>query len=132
ITGTSQVMAQHNHAEGDHSGHKHAKQEEKASKPAKEKHKATKEFQQQLTNVFDANVLLKDAFVETDAVKVRAQAEAVRNEIAKVDKKQVQGKANAEWVKLEKELNKHIKAIASSNNIEEQRKHYAPFNDALY
>jgi hypothetical protein len=128
LTGSNEVMAQ----QGSHSGHGHTQQGAADQGAKVEKHQASADFQKQLTQVFEANNALKTAFVESDAEAVKAQAQAVQKALASVDKKQVHGKANAAWAQQEQELSKHLSAIAGSNAIEEQRKHYAPFSQALY
>lgn len=123
---------QHNHQ--DHSGHEHAQHGQAVAAQAGSiaSHKVNPAFQTQISSLFNASLELKDAFVDSDAAKVKSQAEVVKKALAKVDMKQVQGQAHQDWMKYQKELDKHISAIAKSNSLEEQRKYYAPFNEALY
>jgi hypothetical protein len=95
-------------------------------------HPASETFRKQLTALFTANTALKEAFVASDAARVQAQANATRNALSNVDMKQVQGAAHTDWMNYQAELDKHITAIARSTSLEEQRKHYQPFSQALY
>src|SRR5262245_36322111 len=55
-------------------------------------------FQQQLAGVFKAYVALKDAFVSSDAKKVKTEAENTQKALAAADMKLLTGAAHNDWM----------------------------------
>lgn len=89
-------------------------------------------FSSQLTAVYDEYIKMKDAFVESDPVKVSAEAKKVETAIAAVDMELLKGDAHMAWMKQLTVLNDAIKTIESENNIEEQRVSFSQFNLAFH
>jgi hypothetical protein len=89
-------------------------------------------FQQQLAAVFTAYVELKDAFVATDAAKVKAEAKETLNALAKVDMKLLTGAAHNDWMNYLSPLESSLKEIEASSDIEAQRKSFSTVSDNLY
>jgi hypothetical protein len=89
-------------------------------------------FQKQLANVFTAYVELKDAFVESDAKKVQREARDVQDALKKVDMQLVTGVAHKDWMTYRKGMEEALEKIVSSNDIEEQRKHFSTVSGNLY
>ncbi len=89
-------------------------------------------FVSQLNNLYDRYIELKNAFVSSDAEKVRKASATVEEALRKVDPVLASGNANSVWVELNKNLEMHIKAISSSNMIEKQRIGFSGLSDNLY
>jgi len=101
-----------------------------AGKPAKIN--LSMDFTMQLNKVFDQYIVLKDALVLTDAVKTKQAAQKVQQALAKVDMKLLKGDAHVQWMEILGNLDKQIKLIVSSGNIEDQRKAFSGFSDQFY
>jgi Cu(I)/Ag(I) efflux system membrane fusion protein len=114
-------------AQNDHTGHRdHAKKEnvtKQASNPV---------FEKQLAKVYDASMELKDAFVSSDASKVKSMATKVKNALGQTDMKLLKGQAHTDWMTYLKSLNTHLDKIQASTSIADQRSHFALYNEALY
>jgi hypothetical protein len=89
-------------------------------------------FQKQLASVFTAYVILKDAFVATDATKVKAAAAETQKSIAGVDMKLLKGDAHHNWMNYLGTIQKSLTDIQGSSDIETQRKTFSALSDALY
>lgn len=94
--------------------------------------KVNPEFQKQLENVFNANLKLNDAFVASDAFKVKAAVIPVKEAISKVDAKMLKDKTQADWSTYSKELHQSLTKIENAENIKEQRQHFSAYNETLY
>jgi len=97
-----------------------------------EKMNVSMEFIMQLTSVYDQYLALKNAFVQSDEMKVEQAAQKVEQTLAKVDMKLLTGDVMEQWMELLPNLNNQIKLIASSDVLEEQRKTFSVFNDLFY
>ncbi len=122
------VMTGHNHGAADMS---EGEEQEEASLPSGDV-ETDPEFTAQLTEVYNAYLLMKDAFVATDAEKVKEEAEKVRGKLDRVDMSLLQGDAHMLWMYHLEILNDNIDLIAGSGNIEEQRAAFIDFNRAFY
>jgi hypothetical protein len=89
-------------------------------------------FQQQLAAVFTAYVELKDAFVATDAAKVKTEAKETLDALAKVDMKLLTGAAHNDWMNYLSPLESSLKEIEASSDIEAQRKSFSTVSNNLY
>jgi hypothetical protein len=89
-------------------------------------------FQQQLAAVFSAYVKMKDAFVATDAAKVKTEAKQTIDALAKVDMKLLTGAAHNDWMNYLSPLTSSLKEIEASSDIEAQRKSFSTVSDNLY
>jgi hypothetical protein len=89
-------------------------------------------FQQQLGDVFTSYVQLKDAFVASDANKVKEQAAGTNETLAKVDMKLLTGAAHTDWMAYLSPMQIALKEIQGSNDIEVQRIAFSSLSDNLY
>jgi transcriptional regulator with PAS, ATPase and Fis domain len=89
-------------------------------------------FRKQVTEVFDAYVKLKDAFVSSDADKVKKQSNQTLEALTKVDMKLVSGAAHSDWMNYNGEMSNTLKSISSSSDIEQQRTEFSKLSDTLY
>lgn len=89
-------------------------------------------FQQQLAGVFKAYVSLKDAFVSSDATKVKAEAEKTQKALASADMKLLSGAAHTDWMAYLGNMESALKEITSASDIEAQRKGFSSLSDGFY
>ena len=90
------------------------------------------EFKKQLQSVYDSYILMKDAFVASDANEVSRNASKVKSDLANVDMGLLEGDTHMEWMNHLKKLNTDIDQIANSTDIEKQRISFAEFNNTFY
>ena len=115
------------------SGNKSMNKKEQASNATASKSDGTDPaFKAQLTKVYENYVNMKNAFVASDAQKVRQEAQKVENALQSVDMELLKGDAHMAWMNQLKTLNPEIKAIAGSSDIAAQRLAFSKFNDAFY
>ena len=114
-------------AQDDHSGHGDHAKKESVSKQA-----ANPAFEKQLAKVYEASLQLKDAFISSDPAKVKSATLKVKGAVAQTDMKLLKGQAHTDWMNYQKSLNTHLDKIGSVSAIDEQRKHFAAYNEALY
>ncbi|MCF8222664.1 MAG: efflux RND transporter periplasmic adaptor subunit [Bacteroidales bacterium] len=89
-------------------------------------------FRDQLTAFYDAYVSMKDALVETDAGKVKSRSRDVINALEDVDMALLAGDAHMQWMDQLEELEKTIREIIDSDDIEKQRKAFLELNNTFY
>lgn len=89
-------------------------------------------FQQQLAGVFKAYVALKDAFVASDAAKVKSEAESTQKALAATDMKLLTGAAHNDWMAYLGTMESTLKEIQSATDIEVQRKSFSALSDSFY
>jgi Protein of unknown function (DUF3347) len=89
-------------------------------------------FQQQLGNVFTAYIGLKEAFVSSDAEKVKSEANATSQAVTKVNMKLLSGAAHNDWMAYLAPIESSLKEIAGTSDIEVQRKEFSTLSDNLY
>lgn len=92
----------------------------------------SKDFQQQLGGVFTSYVEMKEAFVSSDAEKVKTQATGTSEAVAKVDMKLLSGPAHNDWMTYLAPIEKALKEIQTSSDIGAQRKAFSVLSDNLY
>jgi Cu(I)/Ag(I) efflux system membrane fusion protein len=90
------------------------------------------EFQKQLSGVFAAYVSMKDAFVASDAAKVKTEATATLDALSKTDMKLLSGAAHNDWMNYLGNLEGSLRLIESSSDIEEQRQNFSMLSGNLY
>lgn len=113
-------------------GHNHGEMEMgQANKPV-EKFEVDKKFQSQLTEVYNKYLLMKDAFITSDAHAVMKAAPAVVEAIKNVDMGLLKGDAHMVWMEYLDVLDKSSKSISKLMDIEKQRTEFAKFNLAFY
>lgn len=89
-------------------------------------------FQQQLGKVFTSYVSLKEAFISSDAEKVKAEASGTSHTVDKVDMKLLTGAAHNDWMTYLTPMQNSLKEIQASADIEVQRKAFSTLSDNLY
>jgi hypothetical protein len=89
-------------------------------------------FQEQLAVVFTSYVELKDAFVSSDAAKVKTEANETNQALAKVDMKLLSGAAHNDWMNYLSPIRESLAEITASEDIEAQRKSFSTLTDNLY
>lgn len=90
------------------------------------------QFTEQLTSVYKAYLDMKNAFVETDAEKVSAEAKEVVAALENVNMGLLENDPHMAWMDQLDKLNENIKTISNSSDIAEQRKAFTRFNLAFY
>ncbi|MBK8293054.1 MAG: DUF3347 domain-containing protein [Flammeovirgaceae bacterium] len=105
---------------------------EEASAVAAPQFVVDEQFQKQLGAVFASYVSLKEAFVATDAVKVKVEAEKVGQALKKVDMTLITDAAHNDWMTYQQNLTKAIQDIQSQSEIEAQRSAFKNLSDELY
>jgi Cu(I)/Ag(I) efflux system membrane fusion protein len=89
-------------------------------------------FQNQLATVFTSYVGLKDAFVASDASKVKDEAKQTDVALTKVDMKLLSGAAHNDWMNYYAPIQSALKEIQEGADIEAQRKAFRTLSDNLY
>ncbi|QHI36560.1 Cation efflux system protein CusB [Kordia antarctica] len=115
-----------------HEGHLGMQDGDSGNKTDKTNHSEMKErivvsnkFQNQLKQVFDDYILLKDALVNDNNNEAQIAAKKIGQNLAKVDMKLLSNeKAHNHWMTIEKELKTAASAIENSSEIATQRGHF--------
>lgn len=130
-----------NKKEDDHTGHEdhagkdtteHASGSTAAAEAAEPQFQVDASFQNQLASVFTSYVELKDAFVASDAGKVKDEAKQTDEALAKVDMKLLSGAAHNDWMNYLSPIQSSLKEIQAAADIEAQRKAFSNLSDNLY
>ncbi len=87
---------------------------------------------EQFNSLFDQYIVLKNAFVQSDAKKVQQAARHVQQFLAQTEMKSLKGDALTQWLDISRKLNNQIRQIASSSVLEEQRILFSDFNLLYY
>jgi hypothetical protein len=119
----------------DHEGHdknEHATNAEAVAEASGPQFQVDSKFQEQLAAVFTAYVELKDAFVSSDAAKVKAEATETKQALSKVDMKLLSGAAHNDWMSYVAPIETSLKEIEASTDIEVQRKAFSTLSDNMY
>jgi Cu(I)/Ag(I) efflux system membrane fusion protein len=92
----------------------------------------SKEFQQQLNEVINEYIALKDAFVKEESSNIISQSEKIGGLLSKVDMKLLEDKeAQTFWMSLEKQLRVAVSSILKTTAIKEQRNHFKQVSASL-
>jgi Cu(I)/Ag(I) efflux system membrane fusion protein len=75
---------------------------------------------------------MKDAFVTSDALKVKTSAKEVKRNLEKVSMKMLKGDAHMQWMEQLSTLQKTISSISWLSDIRSQRNEFIRFNSAFY
>lgn len=119
-------------------GHKHDDKTEHASgssataEAAEPQFQVDAAFQNQLGNVFSSYVSLKDAFVSSEAGKIKAEAARTQQALGNVDMKKLSGTAHNDWMNYTGGIESSLIEILASQDIEAQRKAFSSLSDNLY
>lgn len=90
-----------------------------------------KEFKQQLNDLANEYIQLKDAFVATDAATAATAAEKLISRLDQIKGDVLEGRAKAYWLEKFSSLKAHSKKIAMSNDVEIQRKQFGFLSNLL-
>lgn len=90
------------------------------------------DFTMKLNTVFDKYIIMKNAFVDSDVTKVRRAARNLQQAISGIDKKLLTGNARVRWMDISEKMDKQVRLIVSSGEIEEQRNAFSDFSDTFY
>ena len=88
-------------------------------------------FRRQLMNVVDRYLPLKDALVATDAGQAAAAADQLMAALEQVDMSLLKGEAHHYWMDQQRALKAHGEELRQSTTIEEQRRQFSFFTNAL-
>lgn len=91
-----------------------------------------KSFQDQVARTFASYIKVKDAFVASDAAKVKVEAGVMKEIIKAMDTKMLTGPALNDWTNYEGNLNMALAEIMGSDDIEVQRTAFSALSDNLY
>jgi len=86
----------------------------------------------QLNTVFDRYITLKNSLVKSDIKEAAKTANEVQNALSKVDMKLLTDDSHMKWMDISGNLDKQIKLIAASGEIEEQRMAFSNFSNQFY
>jgi Cu(I)/Ag(I) efflux system membrane fusion protein len=89
-------------------------------------------FQQQLANVFNAYLSVKEAFVSSDAAKVTGEADATLKSLSNVDMSLLTGAAHNDWMNYMDGMETSLETMKSSSDLEMQREAFSDLSDNLY
>lgn len=118
--------------EHDHAAMEHASGSTAAAEATEPQFTVDANFQKQLAGVFTAYVSLKDAFVSSDATKVKAEVSLAQAALGKVDMKLLTDAAHNDWMHYQSGLVSSLKAIQASDDIEVQREAFSDLTLNLY
>lgn len=90
------------------------------------------EFKDQLTKVYTSYLLMKDAFVDSDAKRVSNESVKVSNHLELVDMGLLEGEDHVEWMRQLKSLKESLNSIQKESDISIQREMFAMFNESYY
>lgn len=89
------------------------------------------EFKQQLAQVSEAYLVLKDAFVATDSEQAKTAAGHVLDALSNTDMSLLKGDAHVYWMEQLEAMQAHAEKITSLTDVEEQRKQFDFLSEAL-
>lgn len=115
----------------DHSGHDMKMSMDHESGSVKQ-FDVSAEFQKQLNTVYQANLALSEAFVASDVSATKEKAEAMLEQLNKVDMSLVKGAAHMDWMKYSKAVSEGLNKILASSDLEAQRKSFSFVNENMY
>lgn len=106
-----------NHQEMDHSAHNQTKKQDN---------------QNQLSMVYDAYFMLKDAFVATNQAEVNKQTLFFNKSISLVEMGKLSHETHMVWMEVLKDLEAVSKQISQEKSIEKQRELFAKLTQPMY
>jgi len=123
----SSFAQHHDHAgmDMDHSGRMKMDQ-------ATTSHEVDVAFQKQLGQVYQASLILKNSFIKSSSYQVINAANEAENKLNEVNMHLLKGDAHMEWMKDLEVLESNLEAMKSAEDIAQQRKYFAAFNQGLY
>jgi Cu(I)/Ag(I) efflux system membrane fusion protein len=91
-----------------------------------------KKFIQQLTEVYRANLDVKDALVDSDMEKAKKEAKEVLDKLGAIDHQLLKGEAHGIWMANLREIAHLLSKIQNAGSLDEERENFALLNKALY
>lgn len=117
----------------EHEGHEaSAPADTEAPAATSAQHASEAGFKEQLSAVFNSYASLKDAFVASDAAKVKQEATVTLGALEKVDMKLVSGAAHHDWMTYSEGMQKSLKEISESSDLNAQRTAFSNLSNELY
>ena len=116
----------------DHDKSEHASGSTAAEEASEPQFQVDQTFQNQLAAVFTSYIELKEAFVSSDASKVKTEAAETKQALSQVDMKLLSGAAHNDWMNYLSPLESSLNEINGSSDIESQRKSFSTLSDNLY
>ncbi|HYQ57911.1 MAG TPA: DUF3347 domain-containing protein, partial [Draconibacterium sp.] len=89
-------------------------------------------FVTQLTAFYKAYIKMNEAFIESDAPKVSAEAKNTMQALSNVEMELLKGDTHLDWMDQLNVLKPTLETIGNGNDLEKQRLEYATFNQAFY
>lgn len=89
------------------------------------------DFKQQLHDLADAYILLKDALVATDPIAASTKAADIATQLDKIDMTLLEGEAHLYWMGQYNALQAHSNKLVELTDVEEQRQQFVFISDAL-
>lgn len=86
----------------------------------------------QLSELFTGYIHLKNEFVLSDTKKIKQAALEFQSALTKIDLKQLSGETHQKWFEISRSMDKQIKRITGSGNIDEQRRAFSILSDLFY
>ncbi len=90
-----------------------------------------KEFVNQLNNLLNSYLIIKDDFFAADRNKASEQAKNILKNLKKVNMELVKGDAHMYWMKQAKVIKDKAKIIAEADNIDTQRRAFKSLSEAM-
>lgn len=90
-----------------------------------------KAFQQQLKQVYDNYINLKDALVEDNSEQASSDAKILISSFSKIDMKLLTGEAHKQWMTLEGHIQSSASSISKSSEIKTQRDYFKQLSTHL-
>ncbi len=91
-----------------------------------------KTFQEHLARTFGGYLKMKDAFVNSDAQAVKAEAKNLKATLKAVDTKMLSGAALNDWANYSNNLDMSLAEITGSDDIEAQRASFSALSENFY
>ena len=88
-------------------------------------------FQQQLKQVYDNYINLKDALVEDNSEQATSNAKKLISSFRKIDMKLLKGEAHKQWMTLEGHIQSSASSISKSSEIKTQRDYFKQLSTYL-
>jgi len=89
-------------------------------------------FKKQLQDVYDTYILMKNAFVASDAGEIQDRAGDVDQKLKSVDIELLSGDSHMKWMDYLKKMKSELSTIEKKKDLVAQRLAFAGFNDAFY
>lgn len=125
------ISTEHNHGGIQMSNEEMATMDVKPVEREKSIEDVPLEFKNQLGEVVNTYLVLKDAFVDSNEKDVETAAKKALNALNKVDMTLLTGDAYIEWMKLQKPVMDDLNGIIQMDGIEMKRLHFSVVSDKL-